>query len=152
MIVPPLPPRPDGLSAENRSRKELGPVSGQGGRAILGDEYDVRGLERFLHQLLYHPLFGRDETLKQFLWVSTPPVRARIKKGFLAGMKQTLDWSRKINTVKEADDFFQKEKEWALAYGRHLQEACQHHSSMMNAQLRLANQVKLNILPTATLP
>lgn len=142
LIVPPLPPRPaaDPLSAESRSKKQFGSSA----RAMLGDDFkhDARNLERFLQQMLCHPVFGRDEHLTDFLWQKIPPIRAKIKKGFLAGVKETLDL-RKTNAVKDSDDFFQKEKEWAIAYGSHLKEACDSFANVIHAQRRLGNQVRM---------
>merc|ERR1712223_1371382 len=62
------------------------------------------------------------------------------KKGFLAGMRETLDL-RKTSGVRDPDDFFQKEKEWAVAYGQHIREACDSFNNLMFSQMRFANQV-----------
>lgn len=143
LIVPPLPCRPaaDPQSAESRSKKQFGSSA----RAMMGDDFkhDARNLERFLQQMLCHPVFGRDKHLEDFLWQKIPPIRAKIKKGFLAGVKETLDL-RKTNAVKDSDDFFQKEKEWAIAYGGHLKEACDNFANVIHTQKRLGNQVRVS--------
>ena len=109
---------------------------------MLGDDFkvDAKGLERFLQQMLCHPVFGRDKHLEEFLINKHPPIRAKIKKGFLAGMKESLD-IRKTSGVRDSDDFFQKEREWAFAYGKNIRDACDSFNSLMYAQLRFANQV-----------
>lgn len=144
LIVPPLPPRPaiDPHAAENRSKKQFG----KNASAMLGDNFkqDAKNLERFMQQMLCHPVFGRDKHLEEFLWVKMPPIRAKIKRGFLAGMKESLDL-RKTSGIKDSDDFFQKEKEWAIAYGANLKDACDAFSSAIHTQMRFANQVKWNM-------
>ena len=112
---------------------------------MLGDDFkvDAKGLERFLQQMLCHPVFGRDKHLEEFLINKHPPIRAKIKKGFLAGMKESLD-IRKTSGVRDSDDFFQKEREWAFAYGKNIRDACDSFNSLMYAQLRFANQVDIS--------
>lgn len=140
VIVPPLPPRPaaDPQSAESRSKKQMGSST----KAMQGDDFsqDVRCFDKYMQQMLHHPLFGRDRHLAEYLEHQTAPIRAKIKKGFLAGVKESLE-TRKTNNVRDADDFFQKEKEWALAYGSHIKDACERFHGVIYAQLRLANQV-----------
>jgi len=140
LIVPPLPHQSgaDPHSAESRTKKQFGSSA----RAMLGDDFkvDAKGLERFLQQMLCHPVFGRDKHLEEFLINKHPPIRAKIKKGFLAGMKESLD-IRKTSGVRDSDDFFQKEREWAFAYGKNIRNACESFNSLMYAQLRFANQV-----------
>ena len=143
LIVPPLPHQSgaDPHSAENRTKKQFG----SNARAMLGDDFkvDAKGLERFLQQMLCHPVFGRDKHLEEFLINKHPPIRAKIKKGFLAGMKESLD-IRKTSGVRDSDDFFQKEREWAFAYGKNIRDACDSFNSLMYAQLRFANQVGIS--------
>ena len=140
LIVPPLPPQSgaDPHSAENRTKKQFGSSA----RAMLGDDYklEAKNLERFLQLMLSHPVFGRDKHLEEFLMQKHPPIRARIKKGFLAGMKESLD-IRKTSGIKDSDDFFQKEREWAFAYGKNIRDAVDCFNNLMYAQLRFANQV-----------
>ena len=80
--------------------------------------------------MLTHPVFGRDPNLFNFLDLQNPPVRTKIKRGFLAGMKESLD-ARKSLGVKDPDDFFQKEREWALAYGAQLKDARDKFKNMV---------------------
>jgi hypothetical protein len=40
--------------------------------------------------MLTHPVFGRDPNLFNFLDLPNPPPRTKIKRGFLAGVKETL--------------------------------------------------------------
>ena len=95
IIVPPLPPKPvsDPKEAESKAKKQLG----SGFKNIQGDDLvkDATALNKFMQQLLHHPVFGRDQHLVQFLENSAPPMRAKLKKsGFLAGMvKNTLESS-----------------------------------------------------------
>ena len=60
-------------------------------------------------------------------------------------MRETLD-QRKTMGVKDSDDFFQKEKEWALAYGNQIKETCDKFHGLINAQMRFANQVSIIFL------
>ena len=140
LIIPPLPNRPaaDPQAAESKSRKQLGSST----KAMAGDDFksDAKHLERYLQQMLRHPVFGRDSHLEEFLVHSNPPIRARIKKGFLAGMRQSFD-QRKTSGVKDPDDFFQKEKEWALAYSSNIKETCDKFHGLVNAQMRFATQM-----------
>ena len=55
-------------------------------------------------------------------------------------MKESLD-IRKTSGVRDSDDFFQKEREWAFAYGKNIRDACDSVNNLMFAQLRFANQV-----------
>ena len=140
LIIPPLPNRPaaDPQAAESKSRKQLGSST----KAMAGDDFksDAKHLERYLQQMLRHPVFGRDSHLEEFLVHSNPPIRARIKKGFLAGMRESFD-QRKTSGVKDPDDFFQKEKEWALAYSSNIKETCDKFHGLVNAQMRFATQM-----------
>jgi hypothetical protein len=80
--------------------------------------------------MLTHPVFGRDPNLFNFLDLPTPPARTKIKRGFLAGVKETLD-ARKTMGLKDPDDFFQKEREWAAAYGSQLKDARDKFKNMV---------------------
>merc|ERR1712223_1180260 len=140
LIVPPLPPQSgsDPHSAESKTKKQFGSSA----RAMIGDDFKVeaKSLERFLQQMLCHPIFGRDKHLEEFLMQKHPPIRAKIKKGFLAGMKESLD-IRKTSGVRDSDDFFQKEREWAFAYGKNIRDAYDCFNNLMYAQLRFTNQI-----------
>ena len=143
MIVPPLPARPasDPQAAEKQSKAKLG----AGSKSMAGDDFktDAKLLERYLQHMLRHPIFGRDSHLEEFLVHPNPPIRARIRKGFLAGVRETLD-QRKTLGVKDSDDFFQKEREWALAYSNQIKDTCDKFHGLINAQMRFANQVHLH--------
>ena len=54
-------------------------------------------------------------------------------------MRETLD-ARRGSSAIDPDEFFQKEREWAAEYGSHLRDVCDRFQSMLNSQLRLANQ------------
>ena len=91
---------------------------------------------------LRHPVFGRDKHLEEFLVHKNAPIRAKIKKGFLTGVKESLEM-RKTSTIRDPDDFFQKEKEWAMAYGTQIKEVCDRFNGLSSAKMRLSNQVIL---------
>ena len=57
-------------------------------------------------------------------------------------MKESLD-IRKTSGVRDSDDFFQKEREWAFAYSKNIRDACDSFNNLMFAQLRFANQVHM---------
>ena len=84
--------------------------------------------------MLTHPVFGRDPNLFNFLDLPNPPPRTKIRKGFLAGVKETLD-ARKSMGIKDPDDFFQKEREWALAYGAQLKDSRDKFKNMVRRML-----------------
>ena len=63
--------------------------------------------------MLTHPQFGRDPNLFNFLDLSNPPTRTKIKRGFLAGVKETFD-ARKTMGIKDPDDFFQGQIQWNI--------------------------------------
>ena len=75
LIVPPLPPQSgsDPHSAESKTKKQFGSSA----RAMIGDDFKVEAkcLERFLQQMLCHPIFGRDKHLEEFLMQKHPPIR-----------------------------------------------------------------------------
>ena len=48
---------------------------------------------------------------------------------------------RKTSTIRDPDDFFQKEKEWAMAYGTQIKEVCDRFNGLSSAKMRLSNQV-----------
>ena len=93
-----------------------------------------------MHQMLRHPVFGRDKHIEEFLVHRNAPIRAKIRKGFLAGVKESFD-RRNTSSIRDPDDFFQKEKEWALAYGSVIKDVCDRFSGLSAAKLRLSNQV-----------
>ena len=60
-------------------------------------------------------------------------------------MKESLD-IRKTSGVRDSDDFFQKEREWAFAYGKNIRDAYDCFNNLMYAQLRFTNQVRNTLL------
>ena len=57
-------------------------------------------------------------------------------------MRESLD-ARRGSSAIDPDEFFQKEREWAAEYGSQLRDVCDRFQSMLNSQLRLANQGRL---------
>ena len=55
---------------------------------MMGDDFvnDARHLERYMHQMLRHPVFGRDKHIEEFLVHRNAPIRAKIRKGFLVSI------------------------------------------------------------------
>ena len=64
-------------------------------------------------------------------------------------MKESLD-IRKTSGVRDSDDFFQKEREWAFAYGKNIRDAYDCFNNLMYAQLRFTNQVRNTLLYDCT--
>ena len=100
----------------------------------------------FFQRMLTHPVFGRDPNLFNFLDLANPPTRTKIKRGFFSGVKETLD-ARKTMGLKDPDDFFQKEREWAAAYGSQLKDARDKFKNMVRSLISF----KLLIFKTLTL-
>ena len=78
--------------AESRAKKQLG----SGFKNIQGDDFgrDAASLNRFMQQLLHHPVFGHDKHLVEFLEHENPPPRAKLKKsGWSALVNKTLESS-----------------------------------------------------------
>ena len=65
VIVPPLPPRPalDASAAEARARRQLG----QATKTVRSDDFEAecRALDKYLVDLLAHPLFGTSQVWKR---------------------------------------------------------------------------------------
>ena len=81
--------------------------------------------------------------MADFLDKETPPARGKIPgKGLFSSMRETLD-ARRGSSAIDPDEFFQKEREWAAEYGSQLRDVCGRFQSMLNSQLRLANQGRL---------
>jgi len=141
VIVPPLPPRPalDASAAEARARRQLG----QATKTVRSDDFEAecRALDKYLVDLLAHPLFGTSQTVADFLDKESPPARGKIPgKGLFSSMRESLD-ARRGSSAIDPDEFFQKEREWAAEYGSQLRDVCDRFQSMLNSQLRLANQI-----------
>jgi len=142
IIFPSLPPRPatDPSGAESRSRATLGSSN----RSIIGDtsqwSRDCTMLEKYLEMVVAHPILGRDSHLKSFLEDEKPPPRpAKLKKGWLSGVKDK--WDQRNVSVKDVDEWFAKEREWAGTYQSHIRDASDKFSAMVNARMRLVQQL-----------
>ena len=141
IIIPPLPPKSpvDPKESEKQSQKQLG----SGNRNMKGDDFgkEISLLDRYMQQLLHHPVFGRDRHLAEFLEHKNPPIRAKIRRGSILtwGAKTFQAATRK--TVTDDEEFFVKEREWASIYGNHIKDACDKMNGMIYSQMRLSNQV-----------
>ena len=94
IIFPSLPAKPasDPAGAESRSKKQLGSSN----RSILGDSSqwgrDCKVLEKYLEMVAGHPVLGRSTHLASFLESASPPPRpAKMKKGWMAGVRDKWD-------------------------------------------------------------
>ena len=86
---------------------------------------------------------SRPQTVADFLEKDSPPARSKIPgKGLFFSMRESLD-ARRGSSAIDPDEFFQKEREWAAEYGSQLRDVCDRFQSMLNSQLRLANQGRL---------
>ena len=146
IIIPPLPPRPpaDPKESEKRSQQQLG----SGNKNMKGDDFENECslLDRYMQQLLHHPVFGRDRHLAEFLEHKNPPIRAKIKRGgLLAWGAKTFDAATRKNAIDD-EDFFVKEREWASIYGNHIKDACDKMYGIIHSQMRLSNQVSIKAL------
>ena len=142
IIIPPLPPRSpaDPKESEKQSQKQFG----SGNKNMRGDDFgkEISLLDRYMQQMLHHPVFGRDRHLAEFLEHKTPPIRAKIRRGSLLSWgAKTLHAATRKN-VAEDEEFFVKEREWASIYGNHIKDACDKMNGMIYSQMRLSNQVK----------
>jgi len=118
-------------------------MGGSGNRNMKGDDFakEISLLDRYMQQLLHHPVFGRDRHLAEFLEHKNPPIRAKIRKGSILtwGAKTFQAATRKAATDDE--EFFVKEREWASIYGNHIKDACDKMNGMIYSQMRLSNQI-----------
>lgn len=142
IIFPSLPPKPpaDLVGAETRSRKQLGSSN----RSILGDgsqwSRDCAMLEKYLELVVSHPILGKDCHLANFLENSEPPVRpAKLKKGWLSGVKDK--WDARNYSAKDCDEWFGKERDWALAYNTNIKDVSEKFSGVVAARQRLVQQL-----------
>ncbi|KAF2358506.1 Phoxous domain [Trinorchestia longiramus] len=110
IIVPPLPPPPttDAALAETASKKHMG----KGSKTLLGDNFqkDRLQLQKYLELLLAHPILGRSNRLESFLTVKEAPPRAKLRKGLLSRLTDSLDGRR--SAVPDCEEFFQRERVW----------------------------------------
>lgn len=142
ILFPPLPTKPaaDPAGAETRSRKQLGSSA----RSILGDgsqwARDCQMLEKYLEMVVSHPILGKDCHLATFLEVSEPPIRpAKLKKGWLSGVKDK--WDARNYSAKDCDEWFGKERDWALAYNTNIKDVSDKFSAVISARMRLVQQL-----------
>jgi len=142
IIYPPLPHKPltDAIGAEIRSKKQLG----SGNKAILGDSSqwtrDCASLERYLEQVVSHPILGKDPLLGEFLEQTDPPPRpSKLKKGWLSGVKDK--WDSRNSTAKDSDEWFGKERGWAAAYATNIKDSSDKFNEMISSRLRLIQQL-----------
>ena len=160
VIVPPLPVRwssPDPAAAESRSRLQLGAAN----CLVRGDDLirDGLRLERYLREMLIHPLFGREEKLAEFLERKHAPFRTKVKRGFsLSAMRATLESasaftsvvsttttatsSKATSPISDPDETLFKEREWAALYGAQMKDTSERLQRLMNAHLRLSSQMR----------
>lgn len=145
LIVPPLPERHvavDLKEAESRAKKQLG----SGFKNIQGDDFgrDAASLNRFMQQLLHHPVFGHDKHLVEFLEHENPPPRAKLKKsGWSALVNKTLESSglKRGGTGVNDEDFFVKERDWAALYHIHINDTRDKYQQVVSAKLKTSNQI-----------
>lgn len=127
------------MAAEARSKKQLGAAS----KSIQGDDFNKerQSLEKYLQSVLRHPLLGYDKHVTAFLEHRNPPIRSKIRKGFLKGVRASLE-SRK-QSVKDVDEAFQRERDWSAKYGLQIKDVSDKFQSAISAQVKLANQIGL---------
>ena len=64
-------------------------------------------------------ILGKDCHLANFLEKPEPAVRpAKLKKGWLSGVKDK--WDARNYSAKDCDEWFGKERDWALAYNTNI--------------------------------
>ena len=80
---------------------------------------DCKMFEKYLEMIVNHPVLGRDPQLAAFLETAEAPVRpAKLKKGWLSGVKDK--WDARNYSAKDCDEWFGKERDWALAYNTNI--------------------------------
>ena len=78
--------------------------------------------------LIYPQILGKDCHLASFLEKSEAPVRPlKLKKGWLSGVKDK--WEARNYSVKDCDEWFGKERDWALAYNTNIKWDTVHNES-----------------------
>ncbi|CAG0918196.1 unnamed protein product [Notodromas monacha] len=139
VVAPAMPPRPpiDAAKAEEASRRVLGSCS----RGLLGDEYrrSCRQLQRYVNALLEHRILGKDVALMEFLTKPDPPARAKVKKGILARLSDSLDARRA--THPDCDEFFQKQRDWLTQFGPMISDANDKFDDLVAAECRMCGQL-----------
>ncbi|XP_052869443.1 sorting nexin-6 isoform X1 [Anopheles cruzii] len=164
-IIPPCPPRPD-FDASREKLQRLG--EGEGNmtkeefkkmKQELEAEYlatfkkTVAMHEVFLTRLASHPVFREDSHLKVFL-VYDQDLCAKMKKkmdifgGLMKNIGKTTDEIYLGATVKDVNDFFERELQFLGEYHAHLKEASlrtekmtNKHKEMADSHVRIASQL-----------
>ncbi|XP_058061954.1 sorting nexin-6 isoform X1 [Anopheles bellator] len=164
-IIPPCPPRPD-FDASREKLQRLG--EGEGNmtkeefkkmKQELEAEYlatfkkTVAMHEVFLTRLASHPVFREDSHLKVFL-VYDQDLCAKMKKkmdifgGLMKNIGKTTDEIYLGATVKDVNDFFERELQFLGEYHAHLKEASlrtekmtNKHKEVADSHVRIASQL-----------
>ena len=69
--------------------------------------------------MFYIQILGKDCHLATFLEKTEAQVRpAKLKKGWLSGVKDK--WESRNYSAKDCDEWFGKERDWALAYNTNI--------------------------------
>ncbi|ETN58702.1 sorting nexin [Anopheles darlingi] len=164
-IIPPCPPRPD-FDASREKLQRLG--EGEGNmtkeefkkmKQELEAEYlatfkkTVAMHEVFLTRLASHPVFREDSHLKVFL-VYDQDLCAKMKKkidifgGLMKNLGKTTDEIYLGATVKDVNDFFERELAFLGEYHAHLKEAAlrtekmtNKHKDVADSHVRIATQL-----------
>ncbi|KAK7096690.1 sorting nexin-5-like [Littorina saxatilis] len=152
IIVPPLPMRPefDPKSAESKTKKQLGSDC----NILRPDDFDLecKAVEKYLSLMLSHQTFGRDKNLETFLCEKEAPVRTKVSKGIMGWLSTTIDSARK-SQHKDIDDYFGKQRVWAVEYTRVSREASLNFNKVTQSQWRLTSGLQhLSTSLSATLP
>ncbi|XP_055523798.1 sorting nexin-32 isoform X2 [Wyeomyia smithii] len=155
-IIPPCPPRPD-FDASREKLQRLG--EGEGNmtkeefkkmKQELEAEYlatfkkTVAMHEVFLTRLATHPVFRDDAHLKVFLEFDQD-LCAKLKKkidvfgGLMRSLGKTTDEIYLGATVKDVNDFFERELQFLGEYHGHLKEAAVRTEKMTNKHKEVAD-------------
>lgn len=155
-IIPPCPPRPD-FDASREKLQRLG--EGEGNmtkeefkkmKQELEAEYlatfkkTVAMHEVFLTRLATHPVFRDDAHLKVFLEFDQD-LCAKLKKkidvfgGLMRSLGKTTDEIYLGATVKDVNDFFERELQFLGEYHAHLKEAAIRTEKMTNKHKEVAD-------------
>ena len=102
---------------------------------MQGDDFskDCDALSKYMSVVLSHPYLGASPLLTEFLETPEAPTRQKQRKGLLEGMKHTLLDSTRSgrrlsaaavgaaggSSIRDVDETFAKEREWAAQYGTH---------------------------------
>ncbi len=155
-IIPPVPPRPD-FDASREKLRKLGDVEGN----LTKEEFNkmkqeleaeylatfkktVAMHETFLTRLAAHPVFKHDDNLRIFLeYEKDLSVRGKNKKERLAGIfssfQKTGDELLLSNTMKEVDEYFEREKNFLVEYHAQLKDCTVKSDKMTSYHKSLAD-------------